>query len=52
MIKNNVEFSQEAIARLKQFDGVGGTVKLPGRGDCRYPFVLGKLVDGKILPVE
>lgn len=52
LIKNGIEFSQREIANLKVFNGAGGTVILPGRGDCRYPFVLGEYMDGSIRPVK
>ena len=52
MLSNNIPFTQEEFLKLKKFDSVAGEVTFKSLGNATYSFILAKLENGKIVPVE
>jgi hypothetical protein len=51
-VQENRVFSQEDFLTLGEFQGCLGSVKCSAKGEVKYSFCLGTIVNGKILAVE
>ncbi len=52
IVQKNKEFSQETFVELKQFNGCIGPIDFSIKGEAKYSFCLGTIIDGKITAVE
>lgn len=52
MVEKQIPFSQQSFMDMKKYAGVSGTVLFPSIGNSAYPFILAKVKNGKVIPVE
>lgn len=52
IVEKNLQFSQDAMIKMNEFKGSACTVRFIHPGESKYNFHLGRISNGKIVPVE